>query len=191
MHAVKYLVPLSAHKKDTEHIQHFHFIHDLMDDLHRLGQSMSQRACGQGTLIWGLWERKKKKKISKFMGFKQEQKQAAQLTVVLPVLLCSASSVAICMRASRTRALSSQVYQSSSSCRKLAPVASDTFLVASLHSRSMKPGMFSRVTVGKHELIIVFFPDPFYSHHHSTQCSQFNQHIMKTTHPGWPLHAMD
>ncbi|TNN52507.1 hypothetical protein EYF80_037274 [Liparis tanakae] len=48
------------------------------------------------------------------------------------------------MRASSTSALSSHVYQSSSSCRKLAPVASDTFLVASLHNRSMKPGMFSR-----------------------------------------------
>lgn len=64
-----------------------------------------------------------------------------------PVLLCSASSEAICMRASSTRALSSHVYQSSSSCRKLeAPVASDTFLVASLHRRSMKPGMFSSAT---------------------------------------------
>lgn len=63
------------------------------------------------------------------------------------MLLCSASSVAICMRASSTRALSSHVYQSSSSCRKLdAPVASDTFLVASLHRRSMKPGMFRSVT---------------------------------------------
>lgn len=68
---------------------------------------------------------------------------------ILPVLLCSASSVAIRMRASITRALSSQVYQSSSSCWKLAPVASDTFLVANLHSRSMKPGMFSKVTVAK------------------------------------------
>lgn len=75
--------------------------------------------------------------------------KAAEVTAVSPVLLCSASSVAICMRASSTRALSSQVYQSSSSCRKFAPVASDTFLVASLHSRSMKPGMFSRVTIGK------------------------------------------
>lgn len=66
------------------------------------------------------------------------------------MLLCSASSVAICMRASSTKALSSHVYQSSSSCRKLdAPVASDTFLVASLHRRSMKPGMFRRVTGNK------------------------------------------
>lgn len=73
-----------------------------------------------------------------------------------PVLLCSGSSVAICMRASSTRALSSHVYQSSSSCRKLAPVASDTFLVANLQSRSMNPGMLSRVTVGKQCLLVQF-----------------------------------
>lgn len=80
------------------------------------------------------------------------------------MLLCSASSVAICMRASSTRALSSQVYQSSSSCRKLAPVASDTFLVASLHRRSMKPGMFSRVTFvwgGKRRDGVTFRNVPF------------------------------
>lgn len=81
--------------------------------------------------------------------FKQCEEPTAPWTVLSPVLLCSASSVAICMRASSTRALSSHVYQSSSSCRKFAPVASDTFLVASLHSRSMKPGMFSRVTIGE------------------------------------------
>lgn len=74
---------------------------------------------------------------------------AWRVTAASPVLLCSVSSVAICMRASSTRALSSHVYQSSSSCRKFAPVASDTFLVASLQRRSINPGMFRRVTEGK------------------------------------------
>lgn len=149
--AVKYLVPLSAHKKDTQHIEHLHLIHDLMDDLHGLGQSVSQRAGGQGALIGWLW-RRDLKSTSTSIGVrrrKQCENSAAQLNLVLPVLLWSASSVAICMRASSTRALSSHVYHSSSSCRKFAPVASDTFLVASLHNRSMKPGMFSRVTVGE------------------------------------------
>lgn len=64
-----------------------------------------------------------------------------------PVLLCSASSMAICMRASNTSALSSQLCQSSSSCSSAAvPDASDTFRVASLHSRSIKPGIFNRAT---------------------------------------------
>lgn len=63
-----------------------------------------------------------------------------------PVLLCSASSFATLISASRTSALSSQVYHSSSSWRKLeVPVVSDTFRVASLHSRSMKPGIFRSV----------------------------------------------
>lgn len=42
----QYLVSLPAHQKDTQHIENFHFIHDLMDDLHRLGQSMSERTGG-------------------------------------------------------------------------------------------------------------------------------------------------
>lgn len=63
-----------------------------------------------------------------------------------PVLLCSASSFATLISASRTSALSSQVYHSSSSWRKLeVPVVSDTFRVASLHNRSMKPGIFKSV----------------------------------------------
>lgn len=66
--------------------------------------------------------------------------------VQVPVLLCSASSFATLISASSTRALSSQVYHSSSSCRKLeVPVVSDTFRVASLHNRSMKPGIFRSV----------------------------------------------
>lgn len=64
----------------------------------------------------------------------------------IPVLLCSASSFATLINASSTRALSSQVYHSSSSWRKLeVPVVSDTFRVASLHNRSMKPGIFRSV----------------------------------------------
>ena len=56
--------------------------------------------------------------------------------------LCSDSSLATRIRASSTKALSSHVYHSSNSCRKLAvPVDSDTFRVASLQSRSTKPGM--------------------------------------------------
>lgn len=88
------------------------------------------------------------------------QNYKSGLRLLSPVLLCSASSMAICMRASNTRALSSQLCQSSSSCSSAAvPEASDTFLVASLHSRSMKPGMFSRATVetaDSHENLVVY-----------------------------------
>lgn len=57
----EYLIPLTAHQKNTEHIQYFYFIHNLMDNLHGLGQSMSQRAGSQRTLIWRLcrWGEKK------------------------------------------------------------------------------------------------------------------------------------
>lgn len=51
----KYLVPLSAHEKHTQHVKHLHFVHDLMNDFHGLGQSVSERAGGQGALIWWLW----------------------------------------------------------------------------------------------------------------------------------------
>lgn len=70
----------------------------------------------------------------------------------VPVLLCSASSLATLISASSTRALSSQVYHSSSSCRKVeVPVVSDTFRVASLHNRSIKPGIFRSVAGKKKE----------------------------------------
>lgn len=64
--------------------------------------------------------------------------------------LCSDSSLATRMRASSTKALSSHVYHSSNSWRKLAvPVDSDTFRVASLQSRSTKPGMLRRAAAEK------------------------------------------
>ncbi len=50
------------------------------------------------------------------------------------------------MRASRTNALSSQLCQSSSSSRAEVSAASVTFRVASLQRRSIKPGIFTRVT---------------------------------------------
>lgn len=94
------------------------------------------------------------------------------------------------MRASSTRALSNHVYQSSSSCRKLAPVASDTFLVASLHSRSMKPGMFSRVTVGKERFASSQFTQPFLAIAQNTLCGLFELCIVKAAYPGWPPPVM-
>lgn len=126
----------------------------------------------------------------KFLGFKQRKEPAAQEIIVSPVLLCSASSVAICIRASSTRALSNHVYQSSSSCRKLAPVASDTFLVASLHSRSMKPGMFSRVTVGEDSLIVHSLLIHSFEMAQNTLYSLFELCTLKAAYPGSPLPAM-
>lgn len=42
----EYLVPLAAHQKDTQHIENFQFIHDLMDNLHGLGQPVSKGTGG-------------------------------------------------------------------------------------------------------------------------------------------------
>lgn len=53
-----YLVPLSAHQEDAEHVQNLHLVHDLVDGLHGLGQPVSQRAGGQRTLVWWLWRGK-------------------------------------------------------------------------------------------------------------------------------------
>lgn len=48
---LSYLVPLAAYEEHTEHIENLHLVHDLMDDLHGLGQTVPQRAGGHRTLI--------------------------------------------------------------------------------------------------------------------------------------------
>lgn len=52
-----HLVPLPAHEQHTENIEHLQLVHDLVHDLHGLGQLCPCGGVGQSTLIWRLWKR--------------------------------------------------------------------------------------------------------------------------------------
>ncbi len=154
-----YLISLSAHKQHTQHIENLHFVHDLVYDLHRLGQPVSEWTRGQGALIRWLWKTANQDLVRPNNAANGNTRAGKRRTS--PVLLCSASSIANCMRASRTNALSSQLCQSSSSSRAEASAASVTFRVASLQRRSIKPGIFTRVTAershGTVKCIVLFY----------------------------------
>lgn len=55
-----HLIPLPAHEQHTENIQHLQLVHDLVHDLHGLGQLCPCWGVGQSTLIWRLWKRRQR-----------------------------------------------------------------------------------------------------------------------------------